>query len=485
MSDSDRRKFLRVLFEANFEVCSSEWTEKEVTGLDISLNGCRFNCKKSISDGEILNIIFKPGLELEGIVRWCWPIEWYFQAALHFEDIAQEKQAKLKSYIEEVTGKDYLMQKDEEMILENTDESVEILQDDLDDIDDLSASIVDVEDQEKLTENTTEEDEMEDLTPLEEEDLLNLDIEEPIDKVSDFSDLEEKQVALPKNAIEEDELEELPPLEEEDLLNIDVEEDSVASETYFSNTKQEGEFYYQQGEVDISTQSFAGKNVVLYDLVKDQSELLIRYLSERSGMEVECVTKKVNLWRLLKIDPIDMVIIETGTGSNSEALEVILQTKAQFPEIKFICISGPVSLEKRLQYINAGAHDYLIRPVHLSTIAQSVLVHLSRSSVGDSEEDTNLQREMMDFNDEFQEDLNLTSEQRDEEKSETKELDQRSQQLEEEKESIFLEETFIPDEESITDSAEIDPVEDLKGKATLLDEDLKISEEIDLIDEDY
>ena len=54
MSESDRRKFLRVLFEANFEVRSSEWTDKEATGLDISLNGCRFNCKQSISDGEIL-----------------------------------------------------------------------------------------------------------------------------------------------------------------------------------------------------------------------------------------------------------------------------------------------------------------------------------------------------------------------------------------------------------------------------------------------
>ena len=145
MSESDRRKFLRVLFEANFEVRSSEWTDKEATGLDISLNGCRFNCKQSISDGEIVKILLKPGLELEGIVRWCWPIEWYFQAALHFEDIVKEKQARLKAYIEEVTGKDYLMQKDGEIILENSDQSVEILHDDLDDlddIDDLSASII-------------------------------------------------------------------------------------------------------------------------------------------------------------------------------------------------------------------------------------------------------------------------------------------------------------------------------------------------------
>ena len=103
MSESDRRKFLRVLLEANFEVRAAEWSDKEATGLDISLNGCRFNCKQSMSDGEIVRIVFKHGLELEGSVRWCWPIEWYFQAALHFEDITQEKQASLKTYIEEVT----------------------------------------------------------------------------------------------------------------------------------------------------------------------------------------------------------------------------------------------------------------------------------------------------------------------------------------------------------------------------------------------
>ena len=58
MSESDRRKFLRVLFEASFEVRTAEWSDKEATGLDISLNGCRFNCKHSMYDGEIVNIVF-------------------------------------------------------------------------------------------------------------------------------------------------------------------------------------------------------------------------------------------------------------------------------------------------------------------------------------------------------------------------------------------------------------------------------------------
>ena len=446
---------MRVLFEASFEVRAAEWSDKEATGLDISLNGCRFNCKQSLSDGEKITIVFKPGLELEGSIRWCWPIEWYFQAALHFEGISQDEQDRLKAYIEEITGEDYQMQTDEETTQGTSAESVEILEEDLDDVDiddDLSAMIIDVEDQEEVPENGTEEDELEELPSLEEEDLLNLDIEESIDSVSDFSD-----------------------------------------------TKQDDEFFHELSEGDIKTLSFASKKVVLYDLAKDQAELLNQYLSERAGMEVEYVTKKENLWRLLKIDPMDLVIIETGEGINSDAFEVMQQTKDQFPEVHFICISGPVSLERRLQFLNAGALDYFTRPVHLSTIAQSVLVQLSRTVVGDFEEDLSPQGDMMATDKELQEELSLMTVQRDEAKAdakvkaaerdeaiaEEKELEQRAQHLAEEKESLYLDENFIPDVEPITDSAEIYPDEDLNGAASLLDEGLIISEEVDLIEEDY
>ena len=455
MSESDRRKFLRVLFEASFEVMATEWSDKEATGLDISLNGCRFNCKQSMSDGEKITIVFKPGLELEGSIRWCWPIEWYFQAALHFEGISQDEQDRLKAYIEEITGEGYQMQTDDETTHGTSAESVEILEEDLDDVDiddDLSSMIIDVEDQEEVPENGTEEDELEELPPLEEEDLLNLDIEEPIESESNISD-----------------------------------------------SMQADDFFHEFSEGDINTQSFVGKQVVLYDLVKDQAELLNQYLSERAGMEVEYVTKKENLWRLLKIDPMDLVIIETGEGINSDAFEVMQQTKDQFPEVHFICISGPVSLERRLQFLNAGALDYLTRPVHLSTVAQSVMVQLSRTVVGDFEEDLTPQEDMMATNKELQEELALMTVQRDEARAdakvnaaerdeaiaEEKELERRVQNVTEEKESLYLDETFIPDVEPIADSAEIDPVEDLNGAASLLDEELKISEEVDLIEEDY
>ena len=165
-----------------------------------------------------------------------------------------------------------------------------------------------------------------------------------------------------------------------------------------------------------------------------------RYLSERAGMEVDCVSKRQNLWRLLKLDPMDLVIFETGSVENSDALEVMQQTKDQFPEVHFICISGPVSLERKLQFLNAGALDYLTRPVHLSTVAQSVLVLLSRTDTYENEE------EFVDLD------------------------------------SVADD---IPVEETLVDSADTYHDEDLSGTEGLQEDDLILGDEIDLVDEDF
>ena len=87
--------------------------------------------------------------------------------------------------------------------------------------------------------------------------------------------------------------------------------------------------------------------------------------------------------------------------------------------------------------------------------------------------------------DEAKADAKVKAAERDEAIAEEKELEQRAQHLAEEKESLYLDENFIPDVEPIADSAEIYPDEDLNGAASLLDEGLIISEEVDLIEEDY
>ena len=270
------------------------------------------------------------------------------------------------------------------------------------------------------------------------EDAVEIDLED--DDLTELLGLEEEEEEENIDAhIEAAEIVELPELEEVDLEHF--EDDELNEETIASEDSiLEEDFLHKFTEDDLSPLSFAGTQVVIFAVEKKQAELLQRYLIERAGMEVDCVTKRQNLWRLLKLDPMDLVIIETGAVENSDALEVMQQTKDQFPEVHFICISGPVSLERRLQFLNAGALDYLTRPVHLSTVAQSVLVQLSRTDTYENEE------EFVDLD------------------------------------SVADD---IPVEETLVDSADTYHDEDLSGIEGLQEDDLILGDEIDLVDEDF
>jgi len=270
------------------------------------------------------------------------------------------------------------------------------------------------------------------------EDAVEIDLED--DDLTELLGLEEEEEDENIDAhIEAAEIVELPELEEVDLQNF--EDDELNDEISASeDSLPQDEFLHKFTEDDLSPLSFAGTQVVIFAVEKVQAELLQRYLSERAGMEVDCVSKRQNLWRLLKLDPMDLVIFETGSVENSDALEVMQQTKDQFPGVHFICISGPVSLERRLQFLNAGALDYLTRPVHLSTVAQSVLVQLSRTDTYENEE------ELVDLD------------------------------------SVADD---IPVEETLVDSADTYHDEDLSGTEGLQEDDLILGDEIDLVDEDF
>lgn len=269
------------------------------------------------------------------------------------------------------------------------------------------------------------------------EDAVEIDLED--DDLTELLGLEEEEEENLDAHIEAAEIVELPELEEVDLEHFEddeLNEETVATE----DSILEEDFLHKFTEDDLSPLSFAGTEVVIFAVEKKQAELLQRYLIERAGMEVDCVTKRQNLWRLLKLDPMDLVIIETGAVENPDALEVMQQTKDQFPEVHFICISGPVSLERRLQFLNAGALDYLTRPVHLSTVAQCVLVQLSRTDTYENEE------EFVDLD------------------------------------SVADD---IPVEETLVDATDTYHDEDLSGIEGLQEDDLILGDEIELVDEDF
>ena len=372
---AERRQYLRVLFEATIDVRTGDWRDPAATGLDISLNGCRFHCEHSMSDGESVIIRFDDNLELEGKVRWCWPIEWYYQAAVQFTEITEEEQARLRDYIVGVTGEEYENKPDEQGTIGTSQitepaSSNDVTEEEFEELEDITASI--------------EDEELEDLSPLD-EDELSLITDAPDEQSASLS----KGEALP-----------LPEFKEGDLTPM----------------------------------QFQSKQLIILGGRKEQADLLKQYLEERLGIVVEYVTKKQNLWRLMKLDTIDMILMEWDLADENDPLETLEQTKDQFPETQIIALSGPLALEHRLQAINSGADSFLTRPVHLSAIAQSILLSLSKNDGGD-------------------ETLSATA-------------------------------AAMP---ALGVANELEPIgdDDLNTPVDLLDDDLNLSEELDLIDEEF
>ena len=120
----DRRKHARIFFEETIRVETAEWTDSMATGLDISLNGTRFHCENSLAEGEIVTIVLTEDLQLQGEVRWCWPIEWYYQTAIEFLNLDDENTNHLREYITRVTGEEYTDQEVEDVEHEEEEEEL-------------------------------------------------------------------------------------------------------------------------------------------------------------------------------------------------------------------------------------------------------------------------------------------------------------------------------------------------------------------------
>ena len=273
----ERRQYLRVIFEETIQVSTEEWSDPIATGLDLSLNGVRFHCEYPLSEGELVSIEFEPSFTLVGTAIWCWPIEWYYQAAVRFNDITVSEQEKLRKYIETTTKQDY-------------------------------PDFVGV---------TTEADDME-------------------------SASEEENVEV---------------LSSEENSSADV----SLSESHFP-------------DAELHAQTYAGSQVALVtERDSPHNDMMMQYLSERTGFKMSLMEKQGNLWPMLRENALDLVLVNQSTSNEDEILGVIQRLGEEHPDIPFIVFAGPISLDDRLHLLSLGAIDVITRPTHLSTIAQSIL----------------------------------------------------------------------------------------------------------------
>ncbi|MGK5095313.1 PilZ domain-containing protein [Deltaproteobacteria bacterium TL4] len=393
----ERRKYLRVLFEETIEVITPEWTDSMATGLDISLNGTRFHCENSLAEGDQVTIRFNENFELVGEVRWCWPIEWYYQAAIEFTLLDSTLKAGLRDYISEVTGEPYpdYSEVDVDTALElasGPDEDEDLEEIELPDMDDNDESSL-----------------------FEDEDSL---LEEDQEEVSD-DDLSEELEDIPMDT----------PLPEDSYTDV------------------------------LTAMKFEGKHVVMQGIDEEQEEVIIEYLKSRCGLDVSKVQKRINMWPLLKARPADIFIIGWDDEA-SEALKTLDEIQQKFPNVPVIFFAGPVSLETRINALNVGAADFITRPVHLSALAQSLLVELETNKVLEEQNPSNDHSVEVDS---YDEDLNLSEDTLDDE-----DLDLSEDTLDDE--DLDLSEDTLDDEE-------------LELSDDFMDGDLELSDDLDEFDE--
>jgi ActR/RegA family two-component response regulator len=272
----ERRQYLRVIFEETIQVSTEEWSDPIATGLDFSLNGVRFHCEYPLSEGELVSIEFEPSFTLVGTAIWCWPIEWYYQAAVCLNDINVTEQEKLRNYIEATTKQDY-----PDFVGEVAPETEEI--------------------EEKL---------------------------------------EEEIAGEPKD-----------------------DSGSIVSEPMPSFP-----------DAELHSQTYASSQVALVtERDSPHNDMIMQYLSERTGFKMSLMEKQSNLWPMLRENALDLVLLNQSTSNEDEILGIIQRLGEEHPDIPFIVFAGPISLDDRLHLLYLGAVDVITRPTHLSTIAQSIL----------------------------------------------------------------------------------------------------------------
>ena len=275
----ERRQYLRVIFEETIQVSTEEWSDPIATGLDLSLNGVRFHCEYPLSEGELVSIEFEPSFTLVGTAIWCWPIEWYYQAAVRFSEITVTEQEKLRNYIETTTKQDY----------------------------------------------------------------------------PDF---------VGELKIGNDDTETEP--EEKNTEVISTKEDPTSTD----HSKSEPSF----PDAELHSQTYAGSQVaMLTERDSPHNDMIMQYLSERTGFKMSLMEKQGNLWPMLRENALDLVLLNQSTSNEDEILGVIQRLGEEHPDIPFIVFAGPISLDDRLHLLSLGAIDVITRPTHLSTIAQSIL----------------------------------------------------------------------------------------------------------------
>jgi two-component system copper resistance phosphate regulon response regulator CusR len=115
-------------------------------------------------------------------------------------------------------------------------------------------------------------------------------------------------------------------------------------------------------------------------LVVEDERTLARHLRrglEEAGSAVDVASTSAEAWRLLMINPYDLVLLDLGLP-DSDGGELLRRARRGGIDVPVLILTARGSVEERVAGLDAGADDYLVKPFAFAELLARVRTLLRR-----------------------------------------------------------------------------------------------------------
>ena len=113
-----------------------------------------------------------------------------------------------------------------------------------------------------------------------------------------------------------------------------------------------------------------GPSVLIVDDEQDFAETLVKRL-QRRGFHVHSVSSGQKALDFLTVQSVQVIILDVMMPG-MDGLETLREIKTNWPQIQVILLSGHGGEELGLRGMAYGAHTYLLKPVSLNKLVETV-----------------------------------------------------------------------------------------------------------------
>jgi DNA-binding NtrC family response regulator len=117
--------------------------------------------------------------------------------------------------------------------------------------------------------------------------------------------------------------------------------------------------------------------ILVVDDEGDFLETLMNRLKKRKIEALGCASGEEAL-RLVKENLFDVVVLDIKMPGGMDGIQTLREIKKVRPETEVILLTGHASLETSMEGMQAGAYDYLLKPIRLEDLLEKLAQALER-----------------------------------------------------------------------------------------------------------